>query len=244
MSLEQLRLVRQQRDFVSAVSHELKTPLTSIRMYGEMLKSGWASEEKRKTYYEFIYAESERLSRLIENVLRLARLNHSERDVVLEEAKVGEIVDIVRSKVATQAEHAGFELRVEVDDAAAAAVVAVDADALSQVFINLVDNAIKFAARAERREIVVAARLTDREVALCVRDFGPGVPREALKRLFELFYRPADELTRSTPGTGIGLALVHELVTAMNGSVDVRNCEPGAEFRVSFAAVPPARAPQ
>jgi signal transduction histidine kinase len=70
---------------------------------------------------------------------------------------------------------------------------------------------------------------------LTVRDYGPGVPPAALKRLFELFYRPDNELTRTTSGTGIGLALVRQLVTAMGGRVDVRNCEPGAEFRLSFA---------
>src|SRR6188472_2218124 len=73
----QMRLARQQQDFVSAVSHELKTPLTSIRMYGEMLKSGWADEAKRQTYYDYIHSESERLSRLIENVLQLARLTRN-----------------------------------------------------------------------------------------------------------------------------------------------------------------------
>ena len=73
----QLRLARQQQDFVSAVSHELKTPLTSIRMYGEMLKAGWADDAKKQTYYDYIHSESERLSRLIENVLQLARLTRS-----------------------------------------------------------------------------------------------------------------------------------------------------------------------
>ena len=72
-----MRLARQQQDFVSAVSHELKTPLTSIRMYGEMLKAGWADEAKRQTYYDYIHSESERLSRLIENVLQLARLTRN-----------------------------------------------------------------------------------------------------------------------------------------------------------------------
>ena len=69
---------------------------------------------------------------------------------------------------------------------------------------------------------------------ICVRDFGPGVPRTRMKRLFELFYRPANELTRATAGTGIGLGLVKELAAAMLASVDVKNCEPGAEFRVGF----------
>ena len=81
----QMRLARQQQDFVSAVSHELKTPLTSIRMYGEMLKAGWADEAKRQTYYDYIHSESERLSRLIENVLQLARLTRNTQRFDLQE---------------------------------------------------------------------------------------------------------------------------------------------------------------
>lgn len=234
VGLQQLRLARQQRDFVAAVSHELKTPLTSIRMYGEMLKSGWASEEKKKVYYEFIFDESERLSRLIENVLRLARLNRSDRGVALADIEVGELLDLVRSKIATQAERAGFELSTDADEAAKEATLVVDVDAFAQVLINLVDNAIKFAGGADRRAIEITARRMGREIVFAVRDFGPGLPRSEMKKLFELFYRPENELTRATPGTGIGLSLVYELVTAMNGAVDLRNREPGAEIRLIF----------
>ena len=108
----QLRLARQQQDFVSAVSHELKTPLTSIRMYGEMLKAGWADEAKKQTYYDYIQSESERLSRLIDNVLQLARLTRSSHRIDAKSVRVTELLDLVRSKVATQVERAGFELRV------------------------------------------------------------------------------------------------------------------------------------
>ena len=78
LGLSQINLARQQQDFVSAVSHELKTPLTSIRMYGEMLKEGWADDEKRQDYYDFIHDESERLTRMITNVLQLAKITHNE----------------------------------------------------------------------------------------------------------------------------------------------------------------------
>ena len=145
----QMRLARQQQDFVSAVSHELKTPLTSIRMYGEMLKAGWADEAKRQTYYDYIHSESERLSRLIENVLQLARLTRNSQRFDLKSMTVAELLDLVRSKVATQVERAGFALTVR-NDAPDAAVV-VDADCFAQIFINLVDNALKFSASAATR---------------------------------------------------------------------------------------------
>lgn len=230
---QQVELTRQREDFVSAVSHELKTPLTSIRMYGEMLKSGWASEDKKRDYYDFILAEGERLSRLIDNVLKVARFERGGMRLELESSAAGELVDVVRAKVATQVERAGFTLTIEVDPAARPALVCVDQDAFVQIFINLIDNAIKFASDAQRREIVLSAALLDRnDVLFCVRDFGPGVAPSGMQRLFELFYRPDDERTRAAAGTGIGLALVKQLATSMHGTVDVRNRDPGAELRL------------
>jgi signal transduction histidine kinase len=232
----QMRLARQQQDFVSAVSHELKTPLTSIRMYGEMLKAGWADDAKRQTYYDYIHSESERLSRLIENVLQLARLTRNVQRFELRGVTIAELLDLVRSKVATQVERAAFTLRVR-DETPAGTAVVVDVDCATQIFINLVDNALKFAAGAETRKVDLAARRTgDGAVLFTVRDYGPGVPKAALKKIFELFYRAENELTRETVGTGIGLALVRQLAAAMGARVDVRNCEPGAEFRLTFAA--------
>lgn len=235
-AVSQLKLARQQQDFVSAVSHELKTPLTSIRMYGEMLKAGWADDTKRQTYYDYIHSESERLSRLIDNVLQLARLTRNTQHFDLRETTVALLMDLVRSKVATQVERAGFALELR-NDAPAVATVIADTDAFAQIFINLVDNALKFAATANRKAVEIAARReSDGGVLFTVRDFGPGVPKAQMKKIFELFYRPANELTRETVGTGIGLALVQQLAAAMGARVDVRNCEPGAEFRLRFPA--------
>jgi signal transduction histidine kinase len=231
----QIRLTRQQQDFVSAVSHELKTPLTSIRMYGEMLKAGWAEDAKRQTYYDYIHAESERLSRLIENVLQLARLTRSTQQFEPKRIAVSELIDLARSKVATQVERAGFTLDVR-DTTPAGTQVTLDPDCFAQIIINLVDNAVKFSAGAERKTVEVASRReTDGTVLFTVRDYGPGIPKGQMKKIFELFYRPANELTRGTVGTGIGLALARELCAAMGGRIDVRNREPGAEFRLSFA---------
>jgi signal transduction histidine kinase len=231
----QMRLARQQQDFVSAVSHELKTPLTSIRMYGEMLKQGWADDAKRHTYYDYIHSESERLSRLIENVLQLARLTRNTQRFDLRSVSVAELLDLVRSKVSTQVERAGFQLAVR-NEAPEGTAVVVDADCAAQIFINLVDNALKFSAAAAVKSVEITARRgSDGGVLFTVRDFGPGVPKEQMKKIFELFYRVENELTRETVGTGIGLALVRQLAAAMGARVDVRNCEPGAEFRLQFA---------
>jgi signal transduction histidine kinase len=237
LGLRQIQLGRQQQDFVAAVSHELKTPLTSIRMYAEMLQAGWVDEEKRKTYYDFICAESERLSRLIANVLELARLTNSDLQLDLKPTAVGELVDLLSSKIGSQVSHAGFELSLT-DETTADSLVTVDVDAFVQIAINLVDNAIKFSRDAAAKRVEITLRDGDAgHVVFAVRDFGPGIPTDQMKKIFDLFYRTENELTRETVGTGIGLALVNQLTRAMGGSVDVWNPDPGAEFRVTLAGV-------
>jgi signal transduction histidine kinase len=235
LGLRQLALVNQQQDFVSAVSHELKTPLTSIRMYGEMLKQGWVDENKKKTYYEFIFDESERLTRLINNVLQLARMTRNDFEINPKTVKIGELLDTVRSKISTQIERAGFVLHMQCEETARAASIEVDVDIFTQIIINLIDNALKFSARAATRAVDIEAGLQDHATAVfSVRDYGPGIPKNQMTRIFRLFYRSGNELTRETAGTGIGLALVRQLSQAMRGQVDVLNREPGAEFRLVF----------
>jgi signal transduction histidine kinase len=211
-------------------------------MYGEMLKAGWADDTKKQSYYDFIFNESERLSRLIENVLQLARMTRRDTRLELVECTVGELLDLVRSKVTSQLEHAGFELHLNCEHGLSAVRVRVDADSFVQIAINLVDNAVKFAGDAERKLVEIGMRRQrEGRVAFTVRDFGPGVPRARMRRIFELFYRPDNSLTRGTAGTGIGLALVKQLAEAMHAKADVRNAEPGAEFLVSFPVAPQSR---
>jgi signal transduction histidine kinase len=240
LGLSQIDLARQQQDFVSAVSHELRTPLTSIRMYGEMLKEGWADADKQQQYYEFIHDESERLSRLISNVLQLARITRNEPQFDQKTISVIELMNQVESKISNQVERAGYSLAFRIDEDTSVVCIDIDADCFAQIIINLVDNAIKFSKDTENKRIEIGAKLTNGDrVRFSVRDFGPGIPPDQMKRIFQLFYRTESELTRETVGTGIGLAIVHQLGQAMGGKVDVVNQEPGAEFRVSFPAQRP-----
>ncbi len=230
-----ISLGQQQQDFVSAVSHELKTPLTSIRMYGEMLREGWADETRKKTYYDFIFNESERLSRLINNVLHLARMTRNEQKPSLQNIALESLITELRPKLESQLENAGFKLEMNYNDPALSAKLKIDSDWLTQILINLVDNAIKFSVDAEDKLVQITFRLQqDKAMQISVRDFGPGVAKDQMKKIFKLFYRSENELTRETIGTGIGLALVHQMVTGMGGEVDVVNCETGVEFRMRF----------
>ena len=228
----QIELSQKKGDFVAAVSHELKSPLTAIRMYGEILLEGWADEEKRETYYRHIHDESERLSRLIQNVLTLSQLEKSEWQSNLTELDLLVFVREVVEKLEAQVKDAGFGIRVVTEGDPGN--VRADRDALIQILINLIDNAIKFARNSEKREIVLKVSQAGDEISLSVRDFGPGVPRHKLKKIFERFYRVDDEMTRTTRGTGIGLALVKMLADSMGAQADVRNRDPGAEFSIRF----------
>ncbi len=238
LGARQIALARQQQDFVSAVSHELKTPLTSIRMYSEMLREDWADEARKQSYYDFIFNESERLSRLINNVLHLARMSRNEQKPKCEIISFDALVKELRPRLESQLEHAGFKLKLDISDSVKASKLNLDPDWITQIMINLVDNAIKFSADAEIKRVQFGARLLlDRWVQIGVRDFGPGIEKDQMKKIFRLFYRSENELTRETVGTGIGLALVHQLTVGMGGEVDVVNCDPGVEFRIKFRVV-------
>ena len=231
LGARQLALARQQQEFIAAVSHELKTPLTSIRMYGEMLREGWAPEGKRQAYYSFIHDEAERLTRLINNVLNLARMTRNELKIELRGVTVAQLVDLLHSKLGSLVSHAGRRYELNIEAGLGERVVMVDLDCFTQVFLNLIDNALKFTSSEQALQIS-ARRDAERGIEFAVRDFGPGIPKDQLERIFALFYRGENALTRATAGTGIGLALVKRLVEVMHGRVSVVNRQPGAEFRV------------
>jgi signal transduction histidine kinase len=207
------------------VSHELKTPLTAIRLYAEMLRDGLvAGDEKRREYYGSISAETERLSRLIDNVLEFSRLEKGARSL---ELRIGEVAPVVREAVELLRPHAaahGLALELLVDGALPP--VRFERDALLQVVFNLIDNSVKYG-RGEPATIEIACRRAGEGVAIVVRDHGPGVPREEIARILEPFYRRGDELTRSAPGAGIGLALVESLAREMGGVLRVANADGG-----------------
>ena len=241
LGLSQINLAHQQRDFVSAVSHELKTPLTSIRMYGEMLKDGMAAEDKKASYYNFIFDESERLSRLINNILQLARMTRNEIPVELKPVSLAVLIDLIKSKVSSQIQQAGFSIEFLIETKIENAILNIDADMFSQIVINIIDNSIKFSAESETKNIVVSCiGITSRPdgnlIRIKIRDFGPGIDKKQMRNIFKLFYRSENELTRQTVGTGIGLALVHQLTSQMHGTIDVINQQPGTEFIISFPA--------
>jgi len=213
-------------NFVAAVSHELKTPLTAIRMYGEMLRDDMVpTEAKRREYYATITAESERLSRLIDNVLEFSRIEQGTREMNLVAGAIGPVIAESAALLEPHAREQGFAIEVKV--APDLPAVRFDRDALLQVIFNLVDNALKYARNANDRVIRLDARQVGDSVVLSVRDRGPGVPADHLPKIFEPFYRGQKEMTRTAKGTGIGLALVKGLCERMGAVVMGRNGRDG-----------------
>jgi signal transduction histidine kinase len=228
-----LTYAERRSDFVSAVTHELKTPLAAIRLHGEMLHEGIAAtEEKRQASYRTITAECERLTRLVDNVLELSRLEKGTRSVHLMAGPLEPVLREALDVLEPHARSAGFALELEVEQGLAARF---DRDALLQVVFNLVDNGLKYARDAGDKRILLVARRDGDRVALLVRDFGPGVPPRHLRHIFEPFWRGERELTRRSKGTGIGLPLVRGLVERMQGGVGGRNLPDGGfEVRVTL----------
>jgi signal transduction histidine kinase len=232
----QLTFAERRDNFVSAVTHELKTPLTAIRMYGEMLRDEMVPDEAtRREYYAIITAEGERLTRLINNVMEHARLRRGIRPMQLVRSDAGAVVREVVDVMGPQLAREGF--RVELQVAVDLPDVQLDVDAFKQVLFNVIDNAIKYGRSGDAGVLQVACSHEGGEVLVRLRDFGPGIAEHQLKLVFEPFYRGQDELTRRQQGTGIGLTLVRELVGHMNGCVQGHNRSPGLEIRIALSAV-------
>jgi len=230
----QIKLAQKKDDFISAVSHELRTPLTSIRMYTEMLEKNWVkSEDKLGEYYRNMRQESERLSRLIENVLDFSRIQKGRKTYTF---KIGDINKCIASVVEVMrpyAEQNGFSIKTELGQLGQATF---DSDAVTQIVVNLLDNAIKYSRNAEDKTITVRTKSDEQFVLIEVEDHGPGVPHRQRKKIFEEFYRIGPEATRETTGTGLGLALVKKFAQAHNGFVEILSAKStGAIFRVGLS---------
>ncbi|MDQ4097257.1 MAG: HAMP domain-containing histidine kinase, partial [Actinomycetota bacterium] len=206
-----------ERQFLLSVSHDLRTPLTSIRGYAEALADGRAPDPSQAA--TVILTESRRLERLVRDLLELAKLDARRFSLDVRATDVGEILADTAEGFRPAAEKAGVDLGVEEDGEGASPVAAADPDRLAQVVANLVENALKYA----RSSIAVGAAHSDGHVHVWVEDDGPGIPAEDLPRVFEPFYRSTRAPTREV-GTGLGLAIVQELVGAMGGGV---RAEPG-----------------
>lgn len=209
--------------FVSSVTHELKTPLTNIRMYIEMLEQGIApSPDRERDYLRILNAESSRLSRLINNVLEFSKLERKNRQMDMSRGTFDDVIGEVKGIMGEKLLQEGFRLKVEKTTDAS---FLYDREVMIQVMINLMENSMKFGKDSSLKEITLTVAEEESRVKISHADTGPGIPRHALKDVFNDFFRVDNELTRTTRGTGIGLSLVKKFITAMGGEVSAKNNE-------------------
>jgi two-component system, OmpR family, phosphate regulon sensor histidine kinase PhoR len=208
-------------EFISNVSHELKTPLSLIRMFGELLALGkLKSPDKAKEYAEIITRESERLSRLIDNVLDFSRMERGRAAYDFQPGRLSEVVerslDVYRHRV----EREGCKLVTKIDEGLPETLI--DENAMTLLLLNLLENAVKYG----KGEIAVYLTRVGNDLRLVVGDQGPGIPRDEQKKIFDRFYRTREARRTNVRGSGIGLSLVKHIAEAHHGRVTVES-EPG-----------------
>lgn len=226
------RLAALKSEFVANVSHELKTPLSLVRMFSELLASDRVrDEDKRKRYLSIIMAESDRLSALIENVLDFARVERGKAAYNFAEADVAEVVARAFEVYRYRAEREGMEVTLRLEPDLPRALL--DERAIELALINLFDNALKYAKDGKRVDVIVAHQ-EGKEIEVRVVDFGPGIPIEEQRRIFDRFVRGKEARNRKVRGSGIGLALVKHIAQSHGGHVRVES-EPGKGATFVFA---------
>ncbi len=208
------RVEKTRRDFIANVSHELRTPLTSIQGYAETLLDGSPDGNHSREFLEIIRKNANRMSRLTEDLLTLARVESGEHRFDTHPSSPGELLQDAVESFNEMARTLGITLQVE---ESSQQKVCADREAIHQVFSNLVDNALKYAATGGT--LILGARDTPRGVEFYVRDYGPGIPSEHLPRLFERFYRVDKARSRESGGTGLGLAIAKHIVLAHGGTI-------------------------
>ena len=215
----EMRVAALRSQFVSSVSHELKTPLTAIRMFAETLQLERVDPATRAEYLDTIVSETERLTRLLNNVLDFSKIEEGRKAYRRETASLADVVRAAARAMTYPLEQHGFVLQVEVDDSLPRA--SVDTDALEQAILNLLTNAMKYSGSG--RTIGLRLAREGREAIISVRDEGIGIAAADQSRIFEKFYRISTPENQRIPGTGLGLTLVEYIVKAHDGAVHVES---------------------
>lgn len=220
VTTRELMLARQQSDFVSAVSHEFRTPLTSMRHLTELLVSrGVTSEERKTQYYELLAHETERLHRMVESLLSFGRIEAGEYSWHLEPADTNELVREIVEEFRREPQASGREVRFESEKDLPA--IRADREALSRALWNLLENAGKYSPPGTPIRICAAHRSDS--VLVSIEDEGAGIPSEEREKIFQKFVRGADAKRAGIRGVGIGLALVKHIVEAHGGLVQLES---------------------
>jgi two-component system phosphate regulon sensor histidine kinase PhoR len=220
--ISRLRTVEKiRRDFVANVSHELKTPITSIKGFLETLKEGAINDpENAERFLDIVIKHTDRLSLIIEDLLSLSRIERDAEkgEIALESGQLKEVFEAVEKTCREKASPKNIKLEYEIENYL---VAEINPTLLEQAIVNLVDNAIKYS--EPESSVRVEARRTADEIMIKVQDHGCGIPRDHLARIFERFYRVDKARSRKVGGTGLGLSIVRHIVMAHGGRIDVQS---------------------
>jgi two-component system, OmpR family, sensor histidine kinase SenX3 len=224
--IREIRRKEQHDAFINAVTHELKTPVASIRLYLETLKTRDVDEQQRQEFYNIMLADSDRLNKTVEQVLRASRMRHRQRRIATSAINLGEMVreclELARVQYGLNETHLMYTESPEASNAR----VSGDMDELRSAFANLLDNAVKYS-DDEVRVIVSVSAPDEKRVTVRVADRGIGIPQTQLKRIFKRFYRVPGQFMARVKGTGLGLFIVKSVVKKHGGRVYAESAGPG-----------------
>lgn len=220
--------------FVSAVTHELRTPLTTFRLYSDLLAREMVTDPAdRKSYLETLRREADRLTHLVENVLRYSRLERTSKPAELETVIVSDWIERIAPRLRSRLAEAELELDVQ---QTGDGQWSTDPPAMEQVLFNLIDNAAKYAVGADDPRVHLRADVSESEIVFLVSDHGDGVPQALRNSMFQPFSKSAQRAAETAAGVGLGLALVKRTVAALGGQVSYQpSLDGGAEFCVRVA---------
>jgi two-component system sensor histidine kinase SenX3 len=216
--IREIRRNEQHDAFINAVTHELKTPIASIRLYLETLKTREVDDEQRREFYNIMLADSDRLLLTVEQVLRAGRTGHKRRRIANSLVNVSEMVQECLELTRVRYGLNESALTYSESPDARSARVSGDVDELRAAFSNLLDNAVKYSDHEVRVSVSLAA-LDDKRIAVRVADTGIGIQSAQLKRIFKRFYRVPGRFMARVKGTGLGLFIVDSVVTKHGGRV-------------------------
>ncbi|MDP6555338.1 MAG: HAMP domain-containing sensor histidine kinase [Pirellulaceae bacterium] len=235
LSVKEINLNRRQSNFIDAVTHELKSPIASLKLYLQTLHRRQVSAEEQANFHRYMLEDVERLDDLINHLLDAAKLSKPAIDSEMEDLELAELLPLWVDELRIRYRFPNEAVHVQAEPC----VVRARSVDLAMIFRNVIDNAFKYA--SDPAEIEVVSQLNDENrVVTLIKDNGAGIPRRLRHRIFHRFFRMGVELQREKPGTGLGLYIVHTLVRRMKGRIRVRDRDdgPGTMFEITLRGQP------
>jgi len=232
------RLAQAKSNFVANVSHELKTPLSLLSLFSEILELGRVNSEEKKTeYYRIIRHESLRLNKMIDNILDFSKIEAGRKTYVFAHRDMAEVIESALSSYRYQIINSGFDIQTNIQRDLPP--VLIDRDAMAQAISNLLDNAIKYSGKV--KQLSITAKMLGSDLSIEIADHGIGIPRAEQAKVFEKFYRVGNGLVHDVKGSGLGLSLVKHIIEAHNGTITVESdLGKGSRFTIRLPVAPSA----